>query len=148
MRKLALDFGDKKIGVAVSDALNITAQGKGYIKRSDLRKDLEEIKDYIEKYDVDEVIVGMPKNMDGSLGPRAKKTQEFINFLNNNLDITINTWDERLSSKEAERILIKADVSRSNRKEVIDKMAASLILDSYLQANYKIRRNNNEQKRR
>ncbi|MGM0409678.1 MAG: Holliday junction resolvase RuvX [Bacillota bacterium] len=144
MRKLALDFGDKRIGVAVSDALNITAQGKGYIKRSDLRKDLEEIKYYIDKYDVDEIIVGMPKNMDGSLGPRAKKTQEFINFLNNNLDITISIWDERLSTKEAERVLIKADVSRSNRKEVIDKMAASLILDSYLQANYKNRRNNNE----
>lgn len=148
MRKLALDFGDKKIGVAISDALNITAQGKGYIKRSDLRKDLEEIKDYIEKYDVDEIIVGMPKNMDGSLGPRANKTQEFINFLNNNLEININTWDERLTTKEAERVLIKADVSRSNRKEVIDKMAASLILDSYIQANIKNRRNNNESKRR
>lgn len=144
MRKLALDFGDKRIGVAVSDALNIIAQGKGYIKRSDLRKDLEEIKYYIDKYEVDEIIVGMPKNMDGSLGQRAKKTQEFINFLNNNLDITISIWDERLSTKEAERVLIKADVSRSNRKEVIDKLAASIILDSYLQANYNNRRNKNE----
>ena len=147
MRKLALDFGDKKIGVAISDALGITAQGKGYISRTDLKKDLEVIIDYIEKYSIDEIIVGMPKNMDGSYGPRAQKTQEFINFLNNNLDIPIKTWDERLTSKEAEKVLIKADMSRSARKEVIDQMAASLILDSYLQAN-KNRRNKNESKRR
>ena len=137
MRKLGLDFGDKKIGVAVSDALGITAQGKGYISRTDLKKDLEIIKDYIEKYSVDEVIVGMPRNMDGSYGLRAKKTQEFINFLKNNLEIPIKTWDERLSSKEAERVLIKADMSRKKRKEVIDQMAASLILDSYLKANHR-----------
>ena len=147
LRKLGLDFGDKKIGVAISDALGITAQGKGYISRTDLRKDLEVILDYIEKYSIEEIIVGMPKNMDGSYGPRAQKTQEFINFLNNNLDIPIKTWDERLTSKEAEKVLIKADMSRSARKEVIDQMAASLILDSYLQAN-KNRRNKNESKRR
>ncbi|MGM0437133.1 MAG: Holliday junction resolvase RuvX [Bacillota bacterium] len=142
MRKLGLDFGDKRIGVAISDALGITAQGKGYISRTDLKKDLEIIKEYIKKYSIDEVIVGMPRNMDGSYGPRAKKTQEFVNFLNNNLEISITTWDERLSSKEAERVLIKADMSRKKRKEVIDKMAASLILDSYLKANN--RRNKDE----
>ena len=142
MRKLGLDFGDKRIGVAVSDALGITAQGKGYISRTDLKKDLEIIKDYIKKYSIGEIIVGMPRNMDGSYGPRAEKTQEFVNFLNNNLKISIKTWDERLSSKEAERVLIKADMSRKKRKEVIDKMAASLILDSYLKANN--RRKNNE----
>ena len=142
MRKLGLDFGDKRIGIAVSDALGITAQGKDYISRTDLKKDLEIIKDYIEKYSIDEIVVGMPKNMDGSYGPRAKKTQEFVNFLKNNLKIPIKTWDERLSSKEAERILIKADMSRKKRKEVIDKMAASLILDSYLKANN--RRNDDE----
>jgi len=142
LRKLGLDFGDKRIGVAVSDALGITAQGKGYISRTDLKKDLEIIKDYIKKYSIDEIVVGMPKNMDGSHGPRAKKTQEFVNFLKNNLEIPIKTWDERLSSKEAERVLIKADMSRKKRKEVIDKMAASLILDSYLKANN--RRKNDE----
>jgi len=142
LRKLGLDFGDKRIGVAVSDALGITAQGKGYISRTDLKKDLEIIKDYIKKYSIGEIIVGMPRNMDGSYGPRAEKTQEFVNFLNNNLKISIKTWDERLSSKEAERVLIKADMSRKKRKEVIDKMAASLILDSYLKANN--RRKNNE----
>lgn len=142
MRKLGLDFGDKRIGVAISDALGITAQGKGYISRTDLKKDLEVIKEYIKKYSIDEIIVGMPRNMDGSYGPRAKKTQEFVNFLNNNLKISIKTWDERLSSKEAERVLIKADMSRKKRKEVIDKMAASLILDSYLKANN--RRNKDE----
>ena len=135
MRKLGLDFGDKRIGIAVSDALGLTAQGKGYISRTDLKNDLGIIKDYINKYSIDEIVVGMPKNMDGSLGKRAEKTQAFVNFLKNNLDIPINTWDERLSSREAEKVLIKADVSRSNRKEVIDQLAASLILDSYLKAN-------------
>jgi len=137
LRKLGLDFGDKRIGVAVSDSLGITAQGKGYISRTDLKSDLKIIKNYIKKYSIEEIVVGMPRNMDGSYGSRAQKTQEFINFLKNNLDIPIKTWDERLSSKEAEKVLIKADMSRKKRKEVIDQMAASLILDSYLQAENK-----------
>lgn len=134
LRKLGLDFGDKRIGVAVSDELGITAQGKGYIRRTDLKEDLVSIKEYIAKYSIEEIVVGMPKNMDGSLGARAKKTQQFINFLQNNLDIPIYTWDERLSSREAEKVLIKGDVSRAKRKEVIDQLAASLILDGYLKA--------------
>lgn len=131
---MALDFGDKRIGVAISDSLGITAQGKGFIKRTDLKNDLNDIKDYITEYDVSEIVVGMPRNMDGSLGKRAEKTRAFINFLENNLDIPIKIWDERLTSAEAERMLIKADVRRDKRKQVIDKLAASIILRSYLEA--------------
>lgn len=129
---MGLDFGSKTIGVAISDELGITAQGKTTIVRTDLRNDLKKIIKYIEKYKVKEIIVGLPKNMDGTLGSRAEKTQQFVNFLNNNLDLPVKFWDERLSSREAEKLLIEADLSRSRRKEVIDKVAASIILQGYL----------------
>ena len=131
-RIMCLDYGDKRIGVAVSDEMGLTAQGKGVIARTELNEVLEEINEYIEKYDVGEIVVGMPKNMDGSIGPRAEKTQQFINFLNNNLNIPVNTWDERLSSVEAERVLIEGDVSRAKRKKVIDRVASAIILQGYL----------------
>jgi putative Holliday junction resolvase len=134
---MALDFGDKRIGVAISDSLGITAQGKDFIRRTDLKRDLEDIIGYITQYNVTELVVGMPKNMDGSLGKRAQKTQAFINFLENNLDLPIKAWDERLTSVEAERVLIEADVRRARRKKVIDKLAASIILRSYLEAHKK-----------
>ena len=133
MRKMALDLGDKKIGVAVSDALNITAQGKGVIERTDHRQDLEKIKAYIEDYDVGKLIVGLPKNMDNSEGPRVEKTRNYVNFLKNNLDIPVVFWDERLTTREAERMLIKADLRREHRRQVIDQVAASLILQNYLE---------------
>ena len=132
MRKLGLDIGDKRIGIAVSDALNITANTKGFIKRTDHRKDLKEIKNYIKEYNIGELIVGLPKNMDGSIGLQAEKTKQYVNFLKNNLDIPVKMWDERLSSREAEKLLIKADVSRQKRKKVIDGVAASIILQGYL----------------
>ncbi|MFW5998876.1 MAG: Holliday junction resolvase RuvX [Halanaerobiaceae bacterium] len=132
MRKMGLDIGDKRIGIAISDAMNITAQSKEVLKRTDHKKDLELIKDYIDKYEVEEIIVGLPKNMDGSIGPQAEKVKNYFNFLNNNLDIPIKFWDERLSTREAERFLIKADLSREKRKNVIDRVAAAIILQSYL----------------
>ncbi|MFW6386485.1 MAG: Holliday junction resolvase RuvX [Bacillota bacterium] len=132
MRIMALDYGSKRIGVAVSDSLGMTAQGKGVITRSDLREDLKEIANYISEFDVEKIIVGMPRNMDGSHGSRAEKTQQFINFLRNNLELPVETWDERLSSAEAERVLISGDVSRAKRKKVIDQVAAAIILQGYL----------------
>ncbi len=132
LRSMGLDYGSKTIGVSVSDELGITAQGKGTIKRTDLRHDLQKIMEYIEKYQVEEIIVGLPRNMDGTFGSRAEKTQQFVNFLNNNLDLAVKFWDERLSSREAERLLIKADLSRARRKKVIDQVAASIILQTYL----------------
>ncbi|MFW5787268.1 MAG: Holliday junction resolvase RuvX [Halanaerobiales bacterium] len=134
MRIMALDYGNKRIGVAISDSLGLTAQGKGYIKNNNFQDVLLEINKYINKFDIEEIIVGMPFKMNGSKGERVERTQEFINFLKNNLKVNIRAWDERLTSVQAEKVLLEADMSREKRKQVIDKMAASLILSNYLEA--------------
>ncbi|MEJ6950029.1 Holliday junction resolvase RuvX [Halanaerobiaceae bacterium ANBcell28] len=132
---MGLDYGDKTIGVAISDKLGWTAQNKGVIRRKNLSDDFAELEEYIEEYEVDEIIVGLPKNMDGTMGKRVDKTKQFINFLKKRLDIPINLWDERLTSKEAENILLEADLSRAKRKKYVDQIAAAIILQSYLDAN-------------
>ncbi len=134
LRIMALDYGNKRIGVAISDSLGLTAQGKGYIKNNNFQDVLLEINKYINKFDIEEIIVGMPFKMNGSKGERVERTQEFINFLKNNLKVNIRAWDERLTSVQAEKVLLEADMSREKRKQVIDKMAASLILSNYLEA--------------
>lgn len=125
-----MDYGDKTIGVAVSDALGLTAQGVETIQRS--KAELERLSELIKHYDVEEIIVGLPKNMDGTLGPRAEKSVKFAELLRTRLGIEVKTWDERLSTAAARRTLIEADVSRAKRKKVIDKMAAVFILQGYL----------------
>lgn len=132
---MGLDFGDKKIGVALSDTLGITAQAKTVIHTSNKKEALKQIKKLIKENEVKEIVVGLPKNMNGSLGFRADITNKFVDFLKQNLNISIKLWDERLSSAEAEKLLISADLSRAKRKKVIDKLAAALILQSYLDAN-------------
>lgn len=132
MRILALDYGNKRVGVAVSDALGWTAQPLATLEMHGHQELLAEIKEYIAKYEVEEIVVGMPYNMDGTMGKRAEITQAFINFLRNNLELPIQIQDERLTTSQAKNILLEADVSRKGRKKVIDKMAASLILQSYL----------------
>ena len=132
MRKMGLDIGDKRIGIAVSDPLNCTAQAREVLERSQHHRELEVFKKYITEYQITEIIVGLPKNMDNSCGHQAKKVKEYVNFLKNNLDIPIIFWDERLSSREAQKLLIKADLRRSHRKDVIDKVAAAIILQGYL----------------
>lgn len=129
---MGLDIGDKRIGIAISDAMNITAQSKEVLERTNHKEDLAVIKGLIKKYEVGEVIVGLPRNMDGSLGPQADKVKQYYNFLKNNLDIPIKFWDERLSTQEAEKFLIKADLTRNKRKGIIDRVAAAIILQSYL----------------
>ena len=133
MRILALDTGEKRIGVAVSDPLGIIAQGVTVIARRDPETDLNEIKRIVEEYKADSVVVGMPINMDGTKGKSAEKVNEFVEALKGRLSIPVYTYDERLSTKESEKFLISADVSRKKRKQVIDKMAAQLILESYLE---------------
>lgn len=133
MRVLALDAGEKRIGVAVSDPLGIIAQGVTVIARRDPETDLNEIKRIIEEYKADSVVIGMPVNMDGTKGKSAEKVNEFVERLKGRLSIPVYTYDERLSTKESEKFLISADVSRKKRKQVIDKMAAQLILESYLE---------------
>jgi len=136
LRCMGLDYGDKTIGIAISDALGWTAQPKAVIRRKNLTDDFAILKEYIDKYDVQEVVVGLPINMDGSEGIRVRRTEEFVNFLRKRLDIPVKVWDERLTTRQAENILLEADLSRSRRKEVIDQIAASIILQNYLDAKY------------
>lgn len=141
MRKLALDVGDATIGVAVSDQLGIIAQGLTTIERVGIRKDAGKVIDLIREYDCDTVILGLPKNMDGSEGPQCDKVKEFKTMLENKMkstgmgNISIVFEDERLTTVMAEKVLIDGDVRRNDRKKVIDKQAAVLILQSYLEKN-------------
>lgn len=129
---MGLDVGNKTIGVALSDPLGWTAQGLEVIRRAGLNNDLTRLKEIIEQYNVEKIVVGMPKNMNGSLGPQAETVQVFIPILEESTGVPVETWDERLSTVAAEKMLIGADVSRAKRKKVIDKMAAVMILQGYL----------------
>lgn len=133
MRVIALDVGEKRIGVAVSDPLGITAQGVGVITRKNIDDDVNELKRFVDEYKADSIVVGMPLNMDGTKGQSAQKVAEFVEALSSMLDVPIATYDERLSTKESEKFLISSDVSRKKRRRVIDTMAAQLILQSYLE---------------
>jgi len=133
MRILALDVGDKTIGVAASDLLLFTAQGVEVIRRTSLTRDMERLRQLIEQYEVTTIIVGLPKNMNGTIGPRGESMQQFASELASLFpDVQVKLWDERLSTVAAEKSLIAADVSRAKRKLVIDKMAAVFILQGYL----------------
>ncbi|OPX04726.1 Holliday junction resolvase RuvX [Geobacillus sp. LEMMY01] len=134
MRALGLDFGTKTLGVAVSDELGLTAQGLETISIDEERGDygLKRLRAIIEEYGVDTIVVGWPKNMNGTLGPRAEASERFAAKLREEFSLPVVLWDERLSTMAAERMLIAADVSRKKRRKVIDKMAAAVILQSYL----------------
>lgn len=133
MRILALDVGDKTIGVAASDLLLCTAQGIEVIRRTSLSRDLERLQQLINQYEVTTIVVGLPKNMNGTIGPRGELTQQFASELETLFPgIVVKLWDERLSTVAAQKALIAADVSRAKRKQVIDKMAAVFILQGYL----------------
>ena len=133
-RILGLDLGQKRIGLALSDKLGCTAQGLDTLVRSDINRDIESLRELVEKYEVKEIVVGLPLNMNGSLGPSARKVMEFIGILKKKLGLPIKSRDERLSSLQAEGVLLKADLSRQKRKKVVDKLAAQLILQSYLES--------------
>ncbi|HHU62912.1 MAG TPA: Holliday junction resolvase RuvX [Clostridiales bacterium] len=132
MRLLGLDIGDKRIGIAVSDALGWTAQGIESYTRSNNDEDIKHIHNLIDKYNVEKLVVGLPKNMDGSLGPQSEKIKTFCQRLCHHKDIEIIYWDERLSTMSAEKMLISGDMPREKRKKVIDKVAAVIILQNYL----------------
>lgn len=132
MRIMSLDVGSRTIGVACSDALKLTAQGIETIRRTSLEKDFNRLQALIEEYKVAEIVVGLPKNMDGSSGDRVEKTKEFVEKMQQVITVPIVYWDERLSTVMAERSLIEADLSRKKRKGLIDKMAAIVILQGYL----------------
>ena len=132
MRIMGLDVGEKRIGIAISDPMGWTAQGHSVLQRSELEADLKQIQQICQDYEVEKIIVGLPLNMDGSIGAKALEIQEFGTAVKNRLTVAVEYWDERLSTRSAERILIEADVSRRRRKQVIDKMAAVNILQAYL----------------
>jgi putative holliday junction resolvase len=132
MRWMGLDYGDKTIGVAVSDLLGLTAQGLEVIRRANPVKDMERLEQLVRDYEVAEVIVGLPKNMNGTVGPRGELCIAFADTVREQLKIPVHMWDERLTTVSATRMLLEADVSRKKRKTVVDKIAAVLILQNYM----------------
>ncbi|MCL0106194.1 Holliday junction resolvase RuvX [Peptococcaceae bacterium] len=132
MRILGLDIGDKIVGVSISDSLGLTAQALRVIQRSNDKKDIEALKKIIDKYQVERIVVGLPKNMNGTLGIQAEKIKEFSCKIKKHVEVPLEFWDERLTTVEAEKLLIRADMSRKKRKKVIDKLAATFILQGYL----------------
>jgi putative Holliday junction resolvase len=132
MRIMSLDLGSKTIGVALSDELTITAQVLTSIHRTALAKDLEAILRLVEDHQVEELVIGLPINMDGSRGGAVDKVETFIEYLSARLTIKIIPWDERLSTVAAERILLEGDLSRAKRRKVIDRLSAAIILQGYL----------------
>ncbi|MEN6412580.1 MAG: Holliday junction resolvase RuvX [Veillonellales bacterium] len=133
MRILALDVGDKTIGVAASDELLLTAQGVEVIRRTGRKKDVLRLRELIAAYESDVLVIGLPKNMNGTIGARCELVQKFAESLMKEFpQVSIQFWDERLSTVAAEKSLIAADVSRTKRRRVIDKMAAVFILQGYL----------------
>ena len=138
MRILVLDVGDKTIGVAVIDELDITAQGVTTIDRVGIRKDAGKVMDYVREYDCDTVVMGLPINLDGSDSVQTEKVREFRTMLENKMrssgmaDVKVEWQDERFTTVIAERVLMEANMKRKSRKEVVDKQAAIIILQSYM----------------
>ena len=135
MRILGLDFGSKNVGVAGSDELRLTAQGGETIERKDenkLRKTCARIEELIAEYEITEIVLGLPKNMNNTEGERVEKTKAFGEMLERRTGLPVHYWDERLTTVAAEQILMESGVRRENRKAVIDKVAAGLILQGYL----------------
>jgi putative Holliday junction resolvase len=132
MRILALDHGTKRIGVAVSDETKTIAQPLEYIPAEPFADFLERLKALLREKEVDLILIGQPRNMDGSYGPAAQKVETFVAVLKSAITVPIKMWDERLTSKMANQILIQGNVRRDKRKEKVDKMAAAILLQSYL----------------
>ena len=131
-RILALDIGDKRIGVAVSDETSTISTGVDVITRETIKRDIERIKDYTKSYEAGKIVVGLPLTMKGEKSIQTGKVEGFIDRLKQSVNIPVVPFDERLSTAQSERLLISADVSRKKRKAVIDKIAAQIILQAYL----------------
>ena len=132
MRILALDHGTRRIGVAVSDELKMIATPLEFIPAEPFADFLKRLKEILCEKQVELVLVGMPRNMDGSYGPAALKVQAFVAAVKGAITVPIETWDERLTSAQANRVLLQANVRRGQRKQKVDKMAAAILLQSYL----------------
>jgi len=134
MRCMGLDVGDKRIGVALSDEGRIIASPRETLERRGNQKDIAHLLELARREEVSEILVGMPWKLDGSSGPQAEKVSRFVEALRAAASIPITTWDERLSTVGAERAMIEANVSRAKRRGAVDRVAAALILQSYLDA--------------
>ncbi|MBT2686068.1 Holliday junction resolvase RuvX [Bacillus sp. ISL-37] len=134
MRTMGLDVGSKTVGIALSDELGWTAQGLETLKINEEENvfGFDELGKIIKEYEVSKVVVGLPKNMNGTIGPRGEASQFFARELEERFGVPVILWDERLTTVAAERVLLEADLSRKKRKKVIDKMAAMMILQGYL----------------
>lgn len=135
MRIMGLDYGSRTVGVAVSDALGITAQGIETVCRKSenkLRQTMARLEELIVQYEVEKIVLGLPKNMNNTIGDRAEKTLEFKAMLERRTGLPVIMWDERLTTVEAQRTLIEGEVRRENRKQFVDKIAAVFILQGYL----------------
>ncbi len=137
MRIMGLDYGSKTIGVAVSDPLGLTAQGVEIIRREEenkLRKSLRRVEELVKKYEVEEIVLGFPKNMNNTIGERAEKSLQLKETLERRLGLPVVMWDERLTTVEANRTLMETGVRRENRGKYVDMIAAVFILQGYLDA--------------
>ncbi|HPU48411.1 MAG TPA: Holliday junction resolvase RuvX [Syntrophomonadaceae bacterium] len=134
MRIMGLDVGEKRIGIAVSDPLGWTAQGHSVLQRTTLDNDLAALQELCRQLECQLLVIGLPRNMNGTLGPKAEEIQKFAGQLQELTGLPIVYWDERLTTRSAERVLLEADLSRRKRKQVIDKVAAVHILQGYLDA--------------
>ncbi len=132
MRYAGLDIGDKTIGVALSDPLFLTAQGLCTIRRKKAKVDIEALRELIEKYDVTLLVIGLPKNMNNTLGPQSQKVLSFVDLLKKEIAVDVHLEDERLTTVQADRHLIASDMRRENRRKVVDEVAATFILQTYL----------------
>lgn len=135
MRIMGLDYGTKTVGVAISDALKLTAQGIETIERKEenkLRKTLQRIEALIKEYEVDTIVLGYPKNMNDTVGERGERSLEFKEMLERRTGLPVIMWDERLTTVAADKVLMECDVRRENRKAYVDKIAAAFILQGYL----------------
>ncbi|MFC4076845.1 Holliday junction resolvase RuvX [Salinithrix halophila] len=141
MRTMGIDAGQKRVGVAVSDLMGWTAQGVETVQRTEDDRWLDRIAQLINEYEVSSIVVGLPRNMDGSIGERGEACQSLARDLEKRFSLPVRMWDERLSTMAVERTLIEADMSRKKRRKVVDQMAASWILQGYLDAQ---RRNTDE----
>ncbi len=132
MRVMGLDIGSKTIGIAVSDPLGLTAQGLTTIYRRNLDTDLAVLKKLTEQYSVKQLVVGLPRNMNGSYGPQAALVRNFAGKIKQKLNLPLCYYDERLTSVAADKVLLEADLSRKSRRKVIDQVAATIILQGFL----------------
>lgn len=134
---MGLDYGERRIGVAISDAFGWTAQGVEVIDRKQVTDEVSHIAELARQHEVESIVVGLPKNMNGTVGPSGEICIAFAERLRQTLSMPVQLWDERLTTVAAERALLEADVSRRKRKQVVDKMAAVILLQNYLDSRAK-----------